>query len=519
MICVIAICIFINVALIVDQSYAFISPSSHGRVAPATPSSSLLLSSVSSTSNDELNVAIIGAGPSGLLLAHRLISSSFPVSTIDIYESRSDPRKASNLDGRAYALGLGIRGRTAIKSVDEKLWQSVKSRGFECDRFRLHINDKLNIKLRDTEAGVEPSVLIYQTDLCGALLEELDERSETISVDLNVHFDKDVSHVNLTSSQIVVGDNPVNKIYDLVIGSDGANSVVRAAVETYSPPFTATQRKLPGFFKVARVDKMPPKLDPTSVALILPKKGAVTAFVEPTVGGGGCILFAGRSIKAPAVGEEIDIGSALFGDNISVTADQVEAMVTETYPLLEDTPGLSEAVKTLISQRNGVADSVKCNIYHSKLSTTPTAIIGDAAHATGGVSGQGCNSALLDAMVLSDCLAEYNSSSDSSKEMKLHNCLQSYSTKQVPEGLALYDLSFGNDGKTLPIFRSIASILSTAIDSLFRGRWGIGKKPLQTLLASSKRSFVDIRREREKYFVEDFPNDAELRENLTTIYQ
>ena len=70
---------------------------------------------------------------------------------------------------------------------------------------------------------------------------------------------------------------------------------------------------------------------------------------------------------------------------------------------------------------------------------------------------------------------------------------------------------------TLPIFRSIVATLSTVIDSLFRGRWGIGKKPLQTLLASSVTSFVDIRRERQKYFVEVFPSDEELK-NQFDIY-
>lgn len=478
----------------------------------------LLLASTEPTCIDEkLKVAIIGAGPSGLLLAHRLLASlpSFPISSLDIYESRSDPRLPSNLDGRAYALGLGVRGRSAIQSVDERLWQCVKNRGFECDRFRLHINDKINVKLRDTEAGVEPSVLIYQTDLCGALLDELDERSRTSDVNIQVKFDKNVSDVNLTSSMITI-DGAVYD-YDLILGCDGANSIVRAALETYSPPFSATRRKLPGYFKVARV-KMPPKMDPSSVSLVLPKKGGVTAFFEPTIGGGGCILFACRDFDATPGDAEVDLGSALFGEGVSVNAEQVEQMIIETYPLLEGTDGLSDAATTLLSQRNGIADSVKCNTYHSRPDVTPAAICGDAAHATGGVSGQGCNSALVDAAVLSDCLAEYNSISGSSKYSKLHRCLKHYSAKQVPEGLALYDLSFGNDGITLPIFRSIISTLSTVVDTLFRGRCGIGRKPLQTLLASSSTPFVDIRREREKYFVEAFPSDEELK-NQIDIYE
>jgi kynurenine 3-monooxygenase len=70
--------------------------------------------------------------------------------------------------------------------------------------------------------------------------------------------------------------------------------------------------------------------------------------------------------------------------------------------------------------------------------------------------------------------------------------MKAYSEKQVPEGWALYDLSFGIDGKTLPMFRNLSSMLSNVVDSIFQGRWGIGKKALQTLLASSLTSFSSI---------------------------
>ena len=460
---------------------------------------------------EQLKIAIVGAGPSALLLTHRLISSPKPPPcSIDIYESRSDPRK-SNLQDRAYALGLGIRGRTAIKSVNNDLWEAVKQRGYECDRFRLYINPSFNVKLRDREEGVQPSVLIYQSDLCGALLDELEKRD--VHNKVNLRFDANVNQVDLSSSQISIDNRPVEAIYDLIIGCDGANSIVRKSLEEYSPPFCAETRQLPGYFKVARVEQMPPKMDPSSVALLLPKSGRVTAFVEPTVGGGGCILFAGRLNKdSSSSEEEVDLAAALFGSS-STNTTHLHQMIQTAFPLLEDTPSLLSACETLLSSRNGIATSVKCNIYHSSPSSTPAVLVGDAAHATGGVSGQGCNSALVDSKVLADSLENYSSLSGDTSA-KLHECLRQYSSSQVLEGWALYDLSFGNDGKTLPILRNINSILSNAIDAIFGGKFGIGKKPLQTLLASSDAPFVDIRREREKYFLEEFGSDDIWRERL-----
>lgn len=510
-----------------------------------------------------LKVGIVGAGPSGLLLAHRLLQSKLPLAKIDIYESRSDPRDLTKTSvGRAYALGLGVRGRSAIRSVDEQLWSAIKKRGYECERFRLHFNSKFNVKLRDREEGVEPSVLIYQTDLCGALLDELDGRSGGGGGGANVfevHFNSNIARVDLASSMISVKsddieDDTTNNCergpYDLIVGCDGANSIVRNALQTYSPPstFSYTQRKLlPGCFKVARAEKMPPLMDPESVGLLLPesKSLGITAFVEPTVEGGAGVLFAGKlsnnteegttsSSADGDDGEEVDnLGSILFPPPDSKEGSRpplsdletIKKLITDQFPLLEGTPGMEDMVQQLLSQRTSVADSVKCNIYSSNSDSTATAICGDAAHATGGVSGQGCNSALVDSATLSDCLIQHYQSSNNStdtvqsaKRAMLHQSVSSYSQKAVPEGHALYDLSFGNDGKTLPIFRNVKAILSNAVDALFGGKFGIGKKSLQALLASSSSPFVDIRREREKYYVEDFPSDEDFRGELDKLY-
>ena len=205
-------------------------------------------------------------------------------------------------------------------------------------------------------------------------------------------------------------------------------------------------------------------------------------------------------------------------------------LIIEQFPLLDGMPGLDDIVQQLLFQRTSVATSVKCNTYNSNSDVTPVAICGDAAHATGGVSGQGANSALMDTTVLAECLIQcyvppstvstsvVDEDMSIAKRELLHQSVSAYSKRAVPEGLALYDLSFGNDGKTLPIFRNIQSILSNIVDTLFRGRLGIGKKTLQTLLSSSLTSFVEIRRDRESMYVENFPSDIDFQLDLDRVY-
>ena len=79
-------------------------------------------------------------------------------------------------------------------------------------------------------------------------------------------------------------------------------------------------------------------------------------------------------------------------------------LIIEQFPLLDGMPGLDDIVQQLLFQRTSVATSVKCNTYNSNSDVTPVAICGDATHATGGVSGQGANSALMDTTVLAECL-------------------------------------------------------------------------------------------------------------------
>ncbi len=71
-------------------------------------------------------VAIIGAGASGLLLAHYLLKRKDY--QIDIYERHGDPRLLSDLKSRTYPLALNDRGMKALGQISG-LTKEVKANG------------------------------------------------------------------------------------------------------------------------------------------------------------------------------------------------------------------------------------------------------------------------------------------------------------------------------------------------------------------------------------------------------
>ena len=185
--------------------------------------------------------------------------------------------------------------------------------------------------------------------------------------------------------------------------------------------------------------------------------------------------------------------------------------VREAFPLLAEQ--LTDDVIDHVSNQVGFSSAtVKSNIYHCG----PLAICGDAAHATGGVSGQGCNSALVDASVLVDCLKSEFSNKDASEQRKavlINNALLKYSQKQVPEGSALYELSIGPDNGVSP-GKKILSTLSALFDFIFKD-----KTTIQRILGTSLKPFSDIRRDREVFFDDKFPDQSQYDEKVVKMHE
>lgn len=83
------------------------------------------------------------------------------------------------------------------------------------------------------------------------------------------------------------------------------------------------------------------------------------------------------------------------------SAEEVMRLMNEAFPTLTGEGGEGgvtlDTARQFLEQTPSVNTVNKCSAYHS--SAGSVLLLGDAAHSSGGASGQGCNAALQDAQV------------------------------------------------------------------------------------------------------------------------
>lgn len=168
-------------------------------------------------------VVIIGAGPSGVLLAHYLLRRDNQYQ-VTIYERRSDPRLMSFSNARTFPISLNDRGTDALYQIPN-VEAAVKRVSLEMYGTVFHQAGKTRVTTRE-----RPLVTLDRTNLVILLLELLQAYDNNR---LNLYFNHQCTQVNLeaktaTIQSLTAGENHTVP-YDLLIGADGSHSIVRTA--------------------------------------------------------------------------------------------------------------------------------------------------------------------------------------------------------------------------------------------------------------------------------------------------
>lgn len=370
-------------------------------------------------------VSIVGAGLSGILLAHYLLSRGDRY-RVNLFDRRSDPRTVSFSNYRTYPLSLVERGFRALRAIPG-LEEAVIERGVKIEQTVFHQKNGKTVVFRRTK----PILTIDRTSLAIALLDRLTQLHDRDR--LQIHFNCECTGVDLQSKTAKFSQQLENSSeelcfdYDLLVGADGARSVVRNAL-LQTERFEFQQKYLDNDYKTLFL----PPLDAESAIDLSP--GSIHSWR----------LDDGTAFLAvPQPDRSVSCVITFPRQNPTVvnlkTPREVKDFFSDKFPAIGQLIPDTEA-EDFIERPTSTLITVRCNRYHQGDSLL---LIGDAAHAVSPSLGQGGNAALEDAMLFNNLLDRYNDN--------LGVVLSEFSRCRLPDAHALLELS----DRAFPLSKSL----------------------------------------------------------------
>jgi len=331
-------------------------------------------------------VLIVGAGPSGLMMAAQLLRHGVQPLVIDDKHGPTDQSKALAVQARSLEIYRQM-------GVIEKIINSGKQAG----GVTLNEDGKIlaELSLSDTGKGQTkfPYVFLYQ--------QSKNERTLLDFLTVNccpVYWDTRLISVSQSNGraevQLQSGEENVTLTCDWLIGADGAHSTVRKQLQI---PFTGDTYAHE--FYLADVELNNKDLRDNRVELFLSKKGFAGFFPMPEQNRYRVIGNLPKNIKDTGTLQLSDIMPHL-NNTINLTLDVTELKWFTTYRL-----------------HHRMADGFK---------KQRAFLIGDAAHIHSPVGGQGMNTGLQDAYNLGWKLAGVCNNQLNEK------VLDSYAAERIP---------------------------------------------------------------------------------------
>jgi len=404
------------------------------------------------------SVAIVGGGLGGALMGVLLGRAGHRV---EVVERRPDPRRGPPGRGRSINLAISTRGLAGLEraGLDRAVLDvAVRMRGR-----MLHAPDG---GLAFQPYGHEAHHVIHSVSRAG-LNRLLVEAAESMP-NVRVRFGLRCVDVDLDNATLQLEDHETGRrerlSADLVIGADGANSEVRAALQK-TDRFEYAQSYLPHGYKELTI---PPSPDGSfrmerDALHIWPREQFMMIALPNVDGSFTCTCF--WPFEGP------DSFAAL------TSAAQVRAYFERVFP--DAVPLIPTLEEDFLLNPVGSLVTVRCRPWRHR---DRIVLLGDAAHAIVPFYGQSANAAFEDCIVLDECLRS---------EPSVERGLAAYEERRKQHADALADLALGNfvemRDKTASRSFLLGKRVEKALARLLPGRF----VPLYYMVTFSRTPYAD----------------------------
>jgi len=370
-------------------------------------------------------VTLVGAGLAGSLLAIFLARRGYRVR---LFERRLDPRKAAGpaSAGRSINLALANRGIAALEEVG--VMERLRSALIPMAGRMLHDEEG---RLKLVPYGNKPHEVINSVSRAGlnALLLDAAEATGNVSI----RFGETVSGVDFANRKVQATP------YDVLIGTDGSASAVRAAILTQTGG-RLDEEPLGHSYKELSIPAAPGgRFRMEKNALHIWPRGEYMLIALPNVDGSFTV-----TLFLPNEGEE--------SFQALTTPEAVGALFRRRFA--DAIPLMPRLVEDFFGNPTGHLETIRCEPWWFE---DHALVLGDAAHAIVPFHGQGMNAAFEDCSAFDQCLgdadrpwnevfAEFEKlrrpNTHAIADMALENYVEMRSTVREPKFQLKKDLSF-----------------------------------------------------------------------------
>jgi 2-polyprenyl-6-methoxyphenol hydroxylase-like FAD-dependent oxidoreductase len=344
-------------------------------------------------------IAIVGGGPASLVLAIALARRGVRTA---VFERDAHPEVAPRFNpDRSYTIDISGHGLRALRHIEAGPYFDDRLIRFK----------GLKLPGGATEEWTLPGWTGSRGDILRALMALAEEKHREL---VRFAFERRVEAVDVHAGAVSFepGSGAATERFDLVVGADGAGSVVRDAMARQVTGFTVEKKSFPNYCTMIELDRVGDRLDENYIHGLSTRPFCVAGAIKGERGPGTARWFCAVGTKSKASYSSAAEARRFFRER-----------VPRILELASDEAIAAFAGRTCYH----IGQKLTC----SRLNGGKAVLIGDAAGPFPPI-GQGVNAAMESAMVLDLCIGQVGRSPNA-----LLGAAELYNVRWQPEADAV----------------------------------------------------------------------------------